>query len=220
MIGAVVLVAAAVILIPEMLTGTKTPPKAGESVALTAENAQDDASKLKTYTIDLSKDVTPSPPTESQPLPSLSESAAPRIAPEQSAAMSAPPPEESTQTVATTPVRPSEPEKRTEPPREAERPATAVASAAQPQPESKKGNSASASGWSVQVGSFGVRATSDRVAADLKKEGFSAFVVAFQSGNQTMYRVRVGPERDRAAAEGLLRKLKLHHPGATLVPPA
>jgi DedD protein len=69
------------------------------------------------------------------------------------------------------------------------------------------------------VGSFGVRATSDRIAADLKHEGFSAFVVAFQSGNQTMYRVRVGPERDRASAEALLRKLKAGHPTATLVPP-
>jgi cell division septation protein DedD len=34
-----------------------------------------------------------------------------------------------------------------------------------------------------------------------------------------MYRVRVGPERDRASAEALLRKLKAGHPTATLVPP-
>jgi len=73
--------------------------------------------------------------------------------------------------------------------------------------------------WAVQVGSFGVRSTSERVAADLKRQGFSAFVVAFQASNQTMYRVRVGPERDRAAAEALMRKLKVHHPNATLVPP-
>ncbi len=75
-------------------------------------------------------------------------------------------------------------------------------------------------GWTVQVGSFGVRATSDRLAADLKREGFTAFIVAFQSSGNTLYRVRVGPARDRATAEVLLRRVKALHPAATLVAPS
>jgi DedD protein len=211
LVGAVVLIAAAQILIPPMLSGSKTPPKAGADLA-TSENSAE-PSKLKTYSIDLSKS-TVTAPSESLGVHSSPEAAATSFA-EQVSTTAAPPPEQPIANQSPPVANSSKPA--AEPSRE--RVANTTPEPTRSQPDPRKENAPSG-GWSVQVGSFGVRATSDRVAADLKKEGFSAFVVAFQSGNQTMYRVRVGPERDRAAAEVLLRKLKLHHPGATLVPPA
>jgi DedD protein len=217
MVGAVVLIAAAVILIPEMLSGPKSSSTSGD-VSASSSEAPADASKLKTYTIDLSKAAS-SIPAEA-PSSSTSESAA-RTLPEPASATAVPPPEEPVANQSAPAVDTAK--KATEVPREPERAVSSEVAANPPQraqADAKKESAANSGGWSVQVGSFGVRATSERVATDLKKDGFAAFVVAFQSGNQTMYRVRVGPERDRAAAEGLLRKLKLHHPGATLVPPA
>jgi len=71
--------------------------------------------------------------------------------------------------------------------------------------------------WAVQVASFGARATSERIASELKAAGYVAFVTSFAVKGQTMYRVRVGPVEDRAAAEALLKKLKPLHPGAAVV---
>jgi DedD protein len=74
-------------------------------------------------------------------------------------------------------------------------------------------------GWTVQVASFGVRATSERIAGELKAKGYPAFVTAYAGKGQTMYRVRVGPVVDRAAAEQLLKKIKSLHPDANIAPP-
>jgi DedD protein len=69
----------------------------------------------------------------------------------------------------------------------------------------------------VQVASFSVRTTSERIAAELKQKGYPAFVTSFATTGQTMYRVRVGPVEDRSAAEALLKKIKPLHPGAAVV---
>jgi DedD protein len=206
MVGAVVLIATAVILIPEMYSDPrstsdeKLATAEGKSVATT-----EDAAKLKTYTIDLSKPngkAIPDAPPANTTISKTPESS--RIEP---AAATAPPPEELRPGVTPTKVDPIRQESQS---KNSGVPALPnVPSTAAPQSD----------GWTVQVGSFSVRATSDRVAADLKKEGFAAFVVAFHNGDQTMFRVRVGPEHDRASAEILLRKLKLQHPNATLVAP-
>jgi len=209
MIGAVVLVAAAIILIPEMLSGPHSSTERTASEPQLAPSTVDTA-KLKSYTIDLSKPQGPvmEAPVQRVANPESGPDATPDLATSKPSVVSAPMPE---------------PEK-------------AAASQEQSKPEqsqseqAKLGNKAapkspplaaaiSDTGWTVQVGSFGVRATSDRIATDLRQSGFPAFVVAFQSGSQTMYRVRVGPTRDRAAAETLMQKLKGEHPNATLVAP-
>ncbi|HYM36714.1 MAG TPA: SPOR domain-containing protein [Steroidobacteraceae bacterium] len=222
MIGAVVLVAAAIILIPEMLSGPHAPSDT------TKQNSQatptgPDGQKLKTYTIDLAKSNEPGKANEPA---KITESVKPVAAKEQAPPAEEKSPSESSRSVITpseTSVKkvelssgaptikesPKQPEVASKPEPIAPKP-----SASKPAQVANVEN-----GWTVQVGSFGVRATSDRIANDLKHAGFPAFVVAFQSGNQTMYRVRVGPARDRAAAENLLNKLKGEHPNATLVPP-
>jgi DedD protein len=226
MVGAAVLVATAILLIPEMLSGPRTmPPVPPDAKATTSDDAPiaapADTSKLKTYTIDLSKS---GPSAATAPEPKSEQ------APTFAASTAEPTKGLNKEHVVTTPAPPAEnrsPNPDPRPPSAA--PTAQVVAKPTPQPARSEtarttsgtapANAVATEGWTVQVGSFGVRATSDRIAADLKHEGFSAFVVAFQSGNQTMYRVRVGPERDRASAEALLRKLKAGHPTATLVPP-
>jgi DedD protein len=233
MVGAVVVIATAVILIPPMLSGTKsTSQTTADSAAVgVAATQSDEVARLKTYTIDLSKTGMNPAPQESRTIaPAATESVRPTS--EQVIASIAPPPEESAPDVRASSAKSDPAKSGVQPSAKLSVPASSQSDQRRdttsklPSPviatQTDAPNAAAlnqAGSWSVQVGSFGVRATSERVAADLKREGFSAFVVAFQAGNQTMYRVRVGPERDRASAEGLLRKLKIHHPGAALVPP-
>jgi len=62
--------------------------------------------------------------------------------------------------------------------------------------------------WAVQVGSFGSRDNADRLARQLKLEGYAAFVSQSASGGRKWYRVRVGPERDRTAAAAVAARLR------------
>jgi cell division septation protein DedD len=62
--------------------------------------------------------------------------------------------------------------------------------------------------WGVQIGSFSARENAERMAADLKKRGFSAMVRVSSVKGKSIYRVQVGPEPSRAKAEQLAGKLK------------
>lgn len=48
-------------------------------------------------------------------------------------------------------------------------------------------------GWSVQVGSFAVRANAQRLEKKLKTAGYEAYIAQAQTANGPRYRVRVGP---------------------------
>lgn len=62
--------------------------------------------------------------------------------------------------------------------------------------------------WAVQLGSFASRENAERLAAEIKQGGYRAFVSRFEAGRSVRYRVRVGPEQDRAQAEALARRLQ------------
>ena len=214
LVGAAVLMAAAIILIPEMLSGPdrepvpNVPTKSGEA-------------QIKTYTIDLNQAVatpasaststtegTAAPPPE---IPAIVD-AAPE-APAQGQIQGIP---ESTTPAAASPPPATRPV--------AEPPAPAVSNPAPPAASAKApsvatGAAAPRSGaWAVQVGSFSKQATADRLAHDLAAQGQDAFVMPVKSGSGTLYRVRVGPMKDRASAEAALRKVKATVPGAAIVP--
>lgn len=70
----------------------------------------------------------------------------------------------------------------------------------------------------MQVGSFSARSSADRLAADLRRRSFQAFVSQVRSGGKPMFRVRVGPVADRAAAQALAAKLKSAGQSGTVVP--
>jgi cell division protein FtsN len=70
----------------------------------------------------------------------------------------------------------------------------------------------------VQVGTFSSRANATRLAQQLSEKGLSARVSPFKGGATELYRVRVGPAGDRAAAVTLLARVKAAGSGGTVVP--
>jgi len=85
--------------------------------------------------------------------------------------------------------------------------ATAKLPASQPQPTVKP-SSASATGmWVVQMGSFSSKANAERLASDLRKKGFAAFLSQHETSSGEFHRVRIGPQKDRRSAESIAAQL-------------
>lgn len=66
---------------------------------------------------------------------------------------------------------------------------------------------APATAWAVQLGAFSNRAKADQLVAELRKRGYAAFVLEYRASGQVLYRVRVGPEQDRARAREIASRL-------------
>ncbi len=64
------------------------------------------------------------------------------------------------------------------------------------------------SGWSAQVGSFSDRGNAEGLTRQLRDEGFEAFLMRHERGGSTFYRVRVGLEPEREDAERIARRVK------------
>lgn len=62
--------------------------------------------------------------------------------------------------------------------------------------------------WAVQLGAFSTRSAADRLVAELKGKGYAAFVLEYRGSAGLLYRVRVGPEEDRARADAVAERLK------------
>jgi DedD protein len=65
----------------------------------------------------------------------------------------------------------------------------------------------------TQVASLGTAASAQELAAKLQGEGYSAFVEPAEVGGRTYYRVRVGPEVERASAEKTAAELGRKYKG-------
>ena len=61
--------------------------------------------------------------------------------------------------------------------------------------------------WAVQLGSFSDQANAERLAANLRKEGYAAFLSQLKTSSGSLHRVRVGPQKDRRSAESVASKL-------------
>jgi DedD protein len=202
--GAIILATLFVLLVPELLTG----PKPASSPVAPAEEEG-----LRSYTIDIDGKSPPAPPA-TNPAPT-----SPVGAPAASGA--APPPPE----VATTPsnaaapgAAPSEPGDATsESPRSAAPVANAPAPVPVAPPQAVPAQVPRGS-FVVQLGSFGSRDNADRLVRDMSAKGFTAFVAPIKSGGRELYRVRVGPTRDRASAEALAAALKRVGQSGSIVP--
>jgi DedD protein len=206
LVGAAVLMAAAIILIPEMLSG---PDRNSESEP--AAQVRSDA-PIKTYTIDLSQSPsaqpTPSvvdnraPPPEEPAVPANAQPTEEPTEPPsgaQPAGADQAKPEAAQQTAAATPVVAA--------PVVVEQPTAAPARTTPPPLASNSGTPTSGR-WAVQVGSYAREATAERLAQQLRDQGQRAFVMPVKSGGSTLYRVRIGPMKDRASAEAALRDVK------------
>ena len=210
--GAVILVALFVLLVPELLTG----PRATDVPAGTPTDEG-----MRRYTIDLSASTPAAHPDNSgatQPAvalppvasPEPSESGQPRATPGEAATPAAQAPREQPDNVAAvTQALPATPA------------TTPAAAPPAPRVEAHKPTvsaPAERGNFVVQLGSFGSRANADRLVKDMTAKGFAAFVAPITSGGRELYRVRVGPTRDRAAAEGLAAQLRRVGQSGSIVP--
>lgn len=191
-IGAIVLVAVVVLVVPVFLDG---PPEDGDIVSerISLPGQESDG----TRTVVLDRDRSDPVPEEQAPAPRQT-TVAPAASPVQEEAaredpeVSAPTQTAETRLPAADPA-PADPEPvadRSEEPAE------------QPRTRSSTGM------WAVQLGSFSNEANAERLAADLRQQGFAAFLSKLETGNGELHRVRVGPQRDREAAETMLARLE------------
>jgi DedD protein len=183
--GAIILVALIVLLVPELLSG----PVRSAVKAVAAPSAGEEP-PLRSYTINLAEDgrghgAAPASAAEPPSLPAPAAAAEPAAA---APAASAP------GSVAQTP---------------------AASGTNSPPPTPNAALASSASGaYMVQLGSFASRQNAERLAQQLRTQGFGVSV-SQGSGGRHLYRVRVGPAHDHGAAEQLAAQLRtLGHSGA------
>ena len=192
-----ILVALIVLLVPELLTG---PIRAAPKAAGTGSSAEE--APLRSYTINLADDAhaqgTPSSVTE--------EPAQPAPIPEAAAARPAQP----MPTPLPSPAPPAPPVAQTPPPAAAHAgSATPMARPITPPP--------AAGGWVVQLGSFANEANAERLAQQVRGQGFTVSVSQGSSGRR-LYRVRVGPVHEHTAALRLAQKLSADGHAGTVEP--
>ena len=71
----------------------------------------------------------------------------------------------------------------------------------------------------MQLGVFASRANADKLAREVKAQGFPVYVVSGGSGAGARHRVRCGPFSDRGAAAQALAKLQsIGHSGSLASP--
>jgi len=96
---------------------------------------------------------------------------------------------------------------------------------AKPQPERATATPVQAAGsatgmWAVQLGSFANQQNAEKLAADLRKQGFAAFLSQLSTSSGQLHRVRIGPQKDRESAEAMAARLqKVGHTGQVLPHP-
>jgi DedD protein len=197
--GAIILVALIVLLVPELLTGPVHSAPRSAAVASSVEEPP-----LRSYTIKLADEPhshgAPAhsgpeqpAPLASAPAPAASPAPAPPAAeaPAAEEATSAPVPPAVTTTAATH--------------------GSSAAGAAAP-----AGTAENTGAYVVQLGSFANRANAERLARKVRAQGFPVSVSQGSSGR--LYRVRVGPAHDRAAAGELVQQLRAHGHSGAIVP--
>lgn len=74
--------------------------------------------------------------------------------------------------------------------------------------------------WAVQLGSFSNKDNAETLAADLRKQGYAAFLSQLQTDSGPLHRVRIGPQKDREGAEAMAARLaKVDHQGQVVPHP-
>jgi DedD protein len=185
LIGALVLVAIVVLLVPAILKGRGPEPPPAPSA--------------QTRRVEVPIASEPASPEEQALVP---EPALPGATP------------------AAAPAKPPPPAAEEPPPPAAKVPAPGnsapLPAAPSPSPPRKPAASASPtakagaqppSAWAVQLGAYANRAKADALVAELRGRRYAAFVLEYRASGKVLYRVRVGPEQDRARAEEIAARL-------------
>ena len=72
-----------------------------------------------------------------------------------------------------------------------------------PAPQPRIAAASSTGMWAVQLGSFSSQENAEKLAADLRKQGFAAFLSQLTTSSGQLHRVRIGPQKDRDSAEAM-----------------
>lgn len=195
LVGASILVALIVLIVPELLSGPTPSPVIDRPPVSTPE-------PVRNVTVDLVPSKVPAP---------AAEPTSPSIARPPQSPSGIPPggipssgiPAGAEAAGANAPSVPLE----SAPP-----PPTSAAAGAKPAVASRA--------WAVQLGSFASRDNADKMLHQLRGQGFAVFILPGGSGPSLRYRVRIGPMADRGAAAQEAAKLKSLGHVATVVPPA
>jgi DedD protein len=189
LIGAAVLVALGVWLIPLVLHGPAKKPE-DESNGLKLPAPDDGSAPVKSLTIQLDEQQHP-PGTDaadtSESTVAQSDEKAPEAAPPHAVPAKAPP---------AAPAAASPPPSAAAPPR--------------PSPSPPPKQAAAAEGWMVQVGSFSEEENARRLAQRVSTYGYKPVVATFKANGRTMWRVRLGPLPTRDQAEAEASALSVH----------
>lgn len=231
--GAIILVVVVVLLVPELLSGpSRSLPQAPPALPTTASSEE---APLRSYTINLQDDAhaagagtasTPAPSSgPAQPTP-IAESASPDSAQPQAATENSPTPADASTPTATTSAAtppPSENPAPTSaphnpPPVAPQRSATPERPVHPPVEHSSPEASGTTGGWMVQLGVFSVQANAERLAQELKTQGFHSLVSQSGSAGHPLWRVRAGPVAEHAAAEQLSARLRAAGHAGSVVP--
>ncbi|MFU8896602.1 MAG: SPOR domain-containing protein [Gammaproteobacteria bacterium] len=196
-VGATVIVALGIIIIPWLLDGPAQSPRPVERDIELPPVEQPG----RTYTIPLDPGAGPPVPVETgnggQPVQARPGAGVVQR-PSPGDAPASPP--------SRTAAQPTQP-----PPRPAPTPV-------QPAPAPPPAERAVQEAWTVQVGSFSQAGNAQSLQQQLADEGFDVFVSRVATDAGTMHRVRVGPVPERAAADRLLTRLRAAgHSGARVV---
>ena len=194
LIGAAALVAIAVLLIPELLSGRKAVEPVVEPGA--------GSSGTRSFTIELGGAQSQSARSPVAPAPPAAGASAPAAVVPQADAIKQPPAQPAT--AHTAPVI-------------SEKAVGSPSVVATPAPRPAAAVPAAGGDWAVQVGAFGSADTARKLVKDLAGAGYRAYVSPVQKGGKTLHRVRVGPEADRASAEQVAQRLKGRGLPATVV---
>ena len=214
LVGATILVALIVLVVPELLSGPKpssAPPLEQGLPATTRE-----------VNVDLATSQATPEPQGASALPAGAQAASaaggqaeePRVPGGAADGAASPPPdnEPAPPTVATLRAQGAPPALETAQPVPRSAPTASKPAAAAPERRSA---------WAVQLGSFVSRANADKLVRQLQASAAaSAYVLSSGSGSSLRYRVRMGPLADRASAERAVIKLKAQGHPATIVTPS
>lgn len=177
--GAVILVGLAVVLLPELFSGAGQPPSA-------AVGLEEEGIPIRQMEVDLTDGAAASDLMADEPIPEPAPSTAQAESTLDATADDA----------AANTSDPSSPSS-------ASSASTAAAAAVAPRAQ----GASREAGFFVQAGVFSNRQGAERVAADLRAKGFAVRITSAESA-QPLHRVWVGPAKDRAAADALLRRVR------------
>jgi DedD protein len=204
--GAVVLVVIAVLVVPVFLDGAPTD---AEIVTQTVTLPGQEEQRRKQQTIVLERDrdqpVPAGPRRDTPGVQSAAERSVDTAAAPAAAQASVPPAAAQPQPE---PQAPAEKDESSAPVKEEQQEATRVAHSGAGEAAPAAAKSESATGmWAVQLGSFSNPDNAQRLASELRANGYAAFLSQLKTPDGSLHRVRVGPQKDRDSAEAVAKRL-------------